>query len=170
MEENGHMKLDPAEIRTLVHAATKQTGTPVHDPDLEQDIALHALEAFERLDHVRHPRALLMKIVRDTVRDYWRRRRSLENLEKIDQRFLAQIPAFEFELDCRRQMELLARALDRLAESKRAVIDLFYVEGYSIPQIAEIQKRSISAVKMDLVRTRRFLAEIVRTLANKKSR
>src|SRR5437899_3254306 len=164
------MKLDPAEIRTMVHAATKHTGTPVHDPDLEQDIALHALEAFERLDHVRHPRALLMKIVRDTVRDYWRRRRSLEDLEKIDQRFLAQIPAFEFELDCRRQMELLERALDSLTESKRAVIDLFYLHDHSIPQIAEKQNRSISAVKMDLVRPRRFLAQMVRALAKKKSR
>ena len=164
------MNLDPVEIRILVRAVTKHTGTPIYDPDLEQEIALHALEAFERLDHVRHPRALLMKIVRDTVRDYWRRRRSWENLEKIDQRFLAQPPAFEFELDCRRQMELLGRALDRLAESKRAMIDLFYVEDYSIPQIAELQKRSISAVKMDLVRTRRSLAEIVCTLAKKKSR
>ena len=164
------MKLDPVEIRTLVHAVTKHTGTPLHDQDLEQDIALHALEAFERLDHVRHPRALLMKIVRDTVRDHWRRRRSSQDLEKIDERFLAQTPAFEFDLDCRRQMELLERALDCLTESRRALIDLFYVEDYSIPQIAKMQKRSISAVKMDLVRSRQFLARIVRALANKKSR
>ena len=164
------MNLDPVEIRTLVRAATKHTGTPIYDPDLEQDVALHALEAFERLNHVRHPRALLMKIVRDTVRDYWRRRRSSEDLDKIDQRFVAQVPAFEFDLDCRRQMELLERALDSLTESKRAVIDLFYLHDYSIPQIAEMQNRSISAVKMDLVRSRRFLAQIVRALAKKKSR
>ncbi|PYR87026.1 MAG: hypothetical protein DMG18_00975 [Acidobacteria bacterium] len=164
------MNLDPVEIRILVRAVTKHTGTPIYDPDLEQDIALHALEAFERLDHVRHPRALLMKIVRDTVRDYWRRRRLSEDLDKIDQRFVAQVPAFEFDLDCRRQMELLERALDSLTESKRAVIDLFYLHDHSIPQIAEKQNRSISAVKMDLVRSRRFLAQIVRALAKKKSR
>src|SRR5216117_3406997 len=163
------MNFDLADIRTLIRVATRRTGTPLHDEDLEQDVALHALEAFHRLDAVVHPRALLMKIVRDAVRDYWRRRRLWEDLDKIDQRFVAQAPAFEFDLDCRRQMELLERALDSLTESKRAVIDLFYLHDYSIPQIAEMQNRSISAVKMDLVRSRRFLAQIVRALAKKKS-
>src|SRR5207302_1463174 len=107
---------------------------------------------------------------RDAVHDYWRRRRSSEDLEKIDPKFVAQSPAFEFEIDCRREIESLRRALDCLPESKRAVIDLFYVHDYSIPEIAEIQGRSISAVKMDLVRSRRFLAQIVRGRANKKSR
>src|SRR5437667_10128139 len=148
------MNLDPVEIRILVRAVTKHTGTPIYDPDLEQDVALHALEAFERLNHVRHPRALLMKIVRDTVRDYWRRRRSSEDLDKIDQRFVAQVPAFEFDLDCRRQMELLERALDALTESKRAVIDLFYLHDCSIPQIVEIQNRAIADLHIDLVRPR----------------
>src|SRR2546427_4623594 len=64
-------------------------------------------------------------------------------------------------------MELLERALDSLTESKRAVIDLFYLHDYSIPQIAEMQNRSISAVKMDLVRSRRFLAQIVRAREKK---
>ena len=164
------MNLNPVEIRTLVHVASRHTGTPIHDQDLEQDIAVRALEAFERLDHVTHPRALLMKIVRDAVRDYWRRRRLPEDLEKIDQRFVAQVPAFEFDLDCQKQLELLRRALDCLTASKRTVIDLFYLHDYSIPQIAEIQNRLVSAVKMDLFRSRRFLAQIVRSLANKKSR
>jgi RNA polymerase sigma factor (sigma-70 family) len=164
------MNLNPVEIRTLIHVATKRTGTPVHDEDLEQDIALRALEAVQRLERVTHPRALLMKIVRDKVRDHWRRRRLSEDLEGIDQRFVAQIPEFECDLDCRRRIELLRRALDRLSPSKRAVLELFYVRDHSIPQIAEMQNRSVSAIKMDLARSRRLLAQIVRALANKKSR
>ena len=78
------MIFTPSEIRTLIHVATKRTGTPVRDEDLEQEVALHALEAFRRLNEVTHPRALLVKIVRDTVRDHWRRRRSSEELEGID--------------------------------------------------------------------------------------
>ena len=91
------MNLNPVEIRALVHIATKCTGTPIHDEDLEQDIALHALEALQRLPKVTHPRALLMKIVRDAVRDYWRRRRSSEDLEGLEERFIAQMPQFEFD-------------------------------------------------------------------------
>jgi RNA polymerase sigma-70 factor (ECF subfamily) len=164
------MNLNPVEIRTLIHLATRRTGSPLHDEDLEQDVALHALEALQRLEHVTHPRALLMKIVRDRVRDYWRRRRPLENVDAIDERFVAHRPEFETDLDCRRRLELLRRALDRLSESKRLVLDLFYLRDHSIQEIAEIQNRSISAVKMDLARSRRSLAQIVRSLANKKSR
>jgi RNA polymerase sigma factor (sigma-70 family) len=164
------MNLNPVEIRTLVHVVTKHTGTPVHDEDLEQDIAVRALEALQRLGHVTHPRALLRKIVRDAVRDHWRRRRLSEDLDTVDQRFLSHQPEFESDLDWRRRVELLQRALSKLPEPKRAVLDLFYVRDYSIPQIAQIQNRSISAVKMDLARSRRRLAGIVRTLATKKSR
>jgi RNA polymerase sigma factor (sigma-70 family) len=164
------MNLNPVEIRTLVHVATKQTGSPVHDEDLEQDIAVRALEALQRLQHVTHPRALLMKIVRDAVRDRWRRRRLSEDLDAIDQRILSHQPQFESDLDWRRQIELLRCALNKLSETKRELLDLFYERDYSIPQIAKIQNRSISAVKMDLARSRRCLAGIVRTLATKKSR
>jgi RNA polymerase sigma factor (sigma-70 family) len=164
------MNLNPAEIRALIRAATRHTGTPVHDEDLEQEIALRALEAVQRLERVTHPRALLMKIVRDKVRDRWRRRRPSENLDGIDQRFVAQVPEFESDLDYRRKIELLRCALDRLPSSKRAVIELFYVGDHSIQQIAEMQNRSASAIKMDLARSRRLLAQIVGALATKKSR
>ena len=63
------MILSCSEIRTMVHHVTKRTGTPVHDEDLEQEIALSAVVAFQRLDRVAHPRALLMKIVYDAARD-----------------------------------------------------------------------------------------------------
>jgi RNA polymerase sigma-70 factor (ECF subfamily) len=164
------MIFDPAEIRRLIHVTTKRTGTPVHDEDLEQDIALQALEAFRRLDEITHPRALLMKIVQDTVRDYWRRRRSSEDLSNIDERFISHMPAFESTMDQERRLELLRRALHRLPESKRTLLELFYINERSIAEIAALQGRSISAVKMELARSRRLLAEIVRRLADKKPR
>ncbi len=164
------MILNVAEIRALVHLVTKRTGLPVHDEDLEQEVALHAVEAFRRIERVAHPRALLAKIVVDTVGDYWRRRRPREDIQAIDERLLSHVPTFETDLDARRQIDLLRRALDRLPESKRAVIDLFYTQGHSIPEIALLRRMSVSAVKMELSRSRRALARIVRFLANKKSR
>ena len=164
------MNFNLGEIRILIHVETQRTGSPVHDEDLEQDIAVHALEALRRLERVTHPRALLMKIVRDAVRDRWRRRRSPEDLESIDQRFISHQPQFEFDIDSHREVELLRRSLSHLSEPKRLVLDFFYMRDYSIPQIAKIQNRSVSAVKMDLARSRRCLAGIMRGLANKKSR
>jgi RNA polymerase sigma factor (sigma-70 family) len=164
------MIFDPAEIRTMIHAATKKTGTPLHDEDLEQDIALQAIEAFRRLDEITHPHALLMKIVTDTVRDYWRRRRSSEDLANIDERFISHMPAFESTLDQERRLQLLRRGLHGLPAAKRTLLELFYINERSIPEIAALQGRSVSAVKMELARSRRLLAGIVRRLADKKAR
>jgi len=161
------MNINPSEIRAMVHIATKRTGTPVHDEDLEQEVALHAWEAFRRIGQVTHPRAFLMKIVYDTVRDHWRQRRSTEDIESIDERLISRAPDFETDLDSRRQIELLHRALELLPPSKRTLLDLFYTHDHSISQIAYLQGKSISAVKMELLRSRRSLARIVGSLTNK---
>src|SRR6266850_4472590 len=136
------MEIKPSDIRAMVHIATKRTGTPVHDEDLEQDIALHALEAFRRIDRVTHPRALLMKIVDDAVSEHWRHRRSSEDLDSIAERFVSQAPTFEYDLDLRRRIELLRHGLDLLPDSQRDLLELFYIQHYSISQIAHIQGKS----------------------------
>jgi RNA polymerase sigma-70 factor (ECF subfamily) len=164
------MQINPADIRTFIHIVTRKTGTPVHDEDLEQDVALRAVEAFSRIDSVTHPKALLMKIVHDTVQDHWRRRRPSDPLGDVDERFTAHRPEFESEVDRRRRIELLRRGVEQLPAPKRTVIELFYIQDRSIREIAAMQRRSISAVKMDLARSRRSLQRIVRSIANKKSR
>ena len=163
------MIFNPSEIRTLIHVATKRTGTPVHDEDLEQEVALRALEAFRRLNKVTHPRALLMKIVCDTVRDHWRRKRSSEELAGIDEKFIAHVPAFESNLDQQRRVELLRRALTRLPPAKRRLLELFYINDQSIPQIAALQDRSVSAVKMELARSRQSLSRIIHSMLNQRN-
>jgi len=160
------MIFNPTDIRTLIHAATKRTGTPVHDEDLEQDIAMRAWEAFRRQNEVTYPRALLMKIVYDSVRDYWRRKRPIENLAAIDERLLSHIPAFELNLDREKRLVQLRRALERLPREKRSLLELFYVSDHSIREIAAIQGRSVSAVKMDLARSRRMLKRIFNAMMN----
>jgi RNA polymerase sigma-70 factor (ECF subfamily) len=162
------MKINPAEIRTLIHIVTRRTGPPLHDEDLEQDVAVRALEAIHRLKQIAYPKALLMKIVRDTVRDHWRRRRSSEELAGIEERYISHVPAFESNLDHERRLELLRCALDRLPAAKRKLLELFYISDHSIAEIAVLQDRSISAVKMELVRSRQSLARIFRQLADKK--
>lgn len=157
-------------IRSVVHFATRRTGSPVHDEDLEQDVALHAVEAFRRIGHVTHPLALLRKIAHDTVRDHWRRRHPSEDLAMVDERFISQRPDFENDLDFRRQIERLHRAMNFLSPGKRAVLDLFYIQDLSIPEIAQLQGKSVSAVKMGLLRARHSLARMVHAPAMKKSR
>jgi RNA polymerase sigma-70 factor (ECF subfamily) len=163
------MQINPADIRLMVRVATQRTGTPLHDEDLEQDAMVKALEALRRRRDIRHPRAFLMKVVNDAVSDYWRRRRTMESLDLADDRFVS-LPEFEDRIDRIRREELLQRALRRLDPGKRAILDSHYSDGCTIAEIACRLNRSQSAVKMELMRTRRILAGIVRTLAAKKSR
>jgi RNA polymerase sigma factor (sigma-70 family) len=162
------MKIDPCEIRSLVRRATKRTGLPFNDEDLEQDATLKAVEAFRRQFHVRYPRAFLRKIVGDTVRDHWRRRRPAENLNAIGENRVAESPRFEECLDAKRRLELLRRGLAELDRAKRSTLDLYYLEERTVAEIARLQNKSVSAVKMELLRARRLLADIVRKLGEKK--
>jgi RNA polymerase sigma factor (sigma-70 family) len=146
----------------MVRLATQSTGSPVHDEDLEQEAALKALEAFQKNRAVIHPRAFLMKIVRDTVRDHWRRRRPCQDLSSISSMLLAQSPALEDALDNARRGESLRQALELLCPQKRLLLQLFYEDDHSVSEIAQFQGRSVSAVKMDLLRARRELAGILR--------
>src|SRR5262245_10215049 len=162
------MNFDPIEIRLLIRMATMRTGLPLHDEDLAQDVTLRAVAAFRKQLEVRYPRALLRKIVGDTVRDHWRRRRPEEDLNAVDERDLAELPCLEEKLDRQRRVDLLHRGLARLDAAKRTTLDLFYLEERPVAEIARLQKRSISAVKMELMRARRLLAEIVQQLAGTK--
>jgi RNA polymerase sigma factor (sigma-70 family) len=150
------MNIDPIEIRMLIRIATQRTGRPLHDEDLEQDATLKAMEAFRKQFEVRHPHAFLRKIVCDTVRDHWRRRRQSEDLNTIDEKQLAECPSFEEKLDLQRRVTLLRLGLDRLDAGKRTTLDLFYIE-----------ECPVSEVKMELLRARRLLAKIVKGLGER---
>ena len=91
------------------------------------------------------------------------------DISTIDESRFAELPNFESDLDRRRQTDLLRKALTQMESSKRATLDLFYSNDCSIAEISRIQGKSESAIKTELMRTRRVLAKIVRDLANKRS-
>src|SRR5688500_6038882 len=130
------MNIDPSEIRLLVRHATRRTGTPFHDEDLEQDATVKAMEAFRRQIEVRHPRAFLRKIVIDAVRDYWRKRRTTEGLDAVDDARFAHTPCLEDELDRRRREALLRQAMRKLDPQKQKILELHYDQECSVAHIA----------------------------------
>jgi RNA polymerase sigma factor (sigma-70 family) len=165
------MIVDLLEVRSIVRSETKRTGVPVRDEDLEQDASLKAVEAFRRECEVRYPRAFLRKVVGDAVRDHWRRRReAAERLDAVDEARVAVSPRFEEKLDRRRRVDLLRRGLAELDAVKRATMEAYYVEEWSVAEIAQRQGKSVSAVKMELLRTRKQLVEIVRGLEEEERR
>ena len=137
------------------------------DPDLEQEAFLGVLRAFRRPGSVRHPRALIRKIARDTVIDHWRlqQRHRWDSIESVPDRFITGGSTQEAELERDRTIEMLRGAILRLGCDIRGPVYLFYLEGYSIKTIARIYGKSTSAVKMALHRGRRRVAEIIHATA-----
>ena len=161
------MDIDLSEIHLLVRIATRRTGRALHDEDLNQDATLKAVEAFRRQFEVKHPRAFLRKVVSDAVSDHWRRRRPAEDLSGIDEWRFAESPCFEERLDAQRRLDLLHRALSQLDDGKRTMLDLFYMQEYTVAEIALLRNKTVSAVKMELLRARRTLTKLVSELADR---
>jgi len=155
------MIVNPTEVRQLIRFATMRTGNAICDEDLTQEACMRALDAFRRAGHVQYPRAFLIKVVGDTVRDHWRRRRPAENIDSVQERFVCFTPDFENEIDRDRQTELLHAAMALLDPPKRRVLELFYMQDLSVTEIAAKQQRTRSAVKMDLLRARQKLAQLM---------
>lgn len=175
MAEKGHKKMFSAgDVRELVRQALARTGDPIFDEDLLQEAHLRALDAFQRAGHVEFPRAFLTKVVCDTVCDHWRRAHLVQarsaDLDGIDPRFIRVQPCFEDDLDRKRRAKVLREAVARLTPSQQRLLNLHYDEGLTLVQISRRHRMSISAVKMQLLRTRRRLVQIVRTISLKKSR
>jgi RNA polymerase sigma-70 factor (ECF subfamily) len=126
------------------------------DPDLEQEAFLRTLKAFRREDAVRHPRALMWKIVKDTVADHWRvrLRDRWEAFDQSPEEAFGTRLDLDSELDHQRRLEDLRNAVLKLGCDIRGPVYLFYLEGYSIKSIARIYGKSLSAVKMALHRGR----------------
>lgn len=157
------MEFSAADVKIMLRGVAGQ-----NDEDLEQEATLRAMQAFRgAAGAVRHPKAFLRKIVHDTVVDHWRRRRTYEDLDTVDEARLAQPCTAEIDMDRRRQREALHQAITTLDANKRATVNLFYSDDLSILEIARIQKKSQSAVKMELLRARRELFRIIVSLLNK---
>ncbi len=60
--------------------------------------------------------------------------------------------------------QALYNALDRLSEKERTSILLFYLQGYSIKEIAEIIESSPEAVKQQLSRGRNHLRDLLENI------
>jgi len=116
------MEFSAADVKVMLRGVAGR-----NDEDLEQEATLRAMQAFRgTAGAVRYPKAFLRKIVHDTVIDHWRRRRTYEDLDTVDEARLSQPCTAEVDLDRRRQREALRQAMTALDASKRATVNLFY--------------------------------------------
>jgi RNA polymerase sigma factor (sigma-70 family) len=154
---------DRSRIRALIRVATMHTGCPVTDEDLEQEATLQIWRAIQRSPRIDYPNAFVTKIVRDTVKGYWRTRRRFDRLKPIAETALSYRQPFEDHLDQARKFKRLDHCLKRLPFKTRSVVELFYLGECSVNDLAVSLRVSRSAIKMTLLRGRRELRRMMTT-------
>lgn len=123
--------------------------------DVMQDAILKAYCNLEQLKDRNKFRPWILSIVHNTAIEYIRKRKDIVDFEEQEQ-----IPSPESAVDIATRLTVW-EAVQKLKLPYRTVIILFYYEDYSIRQIAEITKSSVLAVKQQLSRGRKMLAQLL---------
>jgi RNA polymerase sigma factor (sigma-70 family) len=159
------LTLDSA--RSLVRYMTLRTGSAVFDEDLVQEALLRGLYAFRRTSGIQYPRAFFAKIVNDVVSNYWRRRPLTVSLQAVSDSDLGYALDLEGNLDRDRRYTRLHRALKQLPPRQRELIVLHYFEDLSLTKMSSVLGKSRSALKMDLLRTRGKIRQVMTAQQNR---
>ena len=148
-------------LRLIRQMVTRANGRV--DQDLEQEVFLRVLEVFRDRTDIRHPRALMYKIVHDRVVDEWRARSRAQSCGPMGPEELPSSSTGDIEegIDEGRRLGRLREAILELGCDIRGPVYLFYVESYSIRTLGRIFGKSPSAIKMALHRGRHRLDTIL---------
>src|SRR5690606_28842312 len=156
--------------RFIYHLCLKLTRNKDEAEDLMQDVWLKVVRNEKSLESVDHVKAWLTTICMNTFRDRYRKtvRRSqhvMEQPETLDVPILDLVPCAEPTADDLLERDdirhIVQSKLDELDGIYRKTVLYFYVNQYSLNEIAELMKVSIGTVKSRLFRAKQRLKEMV---------
>jgi RNA polymerase sigma-70 factor (ECF subfamily) len=130
----------------LYRAAVAVTGNKAEAEDIVQDVFLKLIEKQPRFESPEHETAWLLRVTinlcKNRIRSYWWRK--TETL--LD----------TYPTPNSRETDLM-QTVQALPQKYRVVIHLFYYEGYSTQEIAQITEQKESTIRQQLTRARRML-------------
>jgi len=115
--------------------------------DAIQEAIVKAFSNLHSLKHEKYAKTWLMKILMNECYAIMRKEKRLVSLESI-----AEEAAYE-----REDYTDLYAAVSELPEEMRTVIALYYAEGFSVREIAEVEETTESAIKNRLFKARNKL-------------
>jgi len=125
--------------------------------DLVQDVLLSAYQHFDKIRDKNQFKNYLIRAAKNRSISHWRKKKHQpELLEKHNDRLVSKQVSPEILLD----IELLYKTIDKLPEKQREALILFEISGFSMKEIAEIQKSSEGAIKTKISRARKRLKKL----------
>ncbi len=141
----------------MYHISLSVVGNPSDAEDMVQDAMVTYLAEAPEFPDEAHEKQWLVKVVRNNSLMLLRKQKNRERILSEQAKVSVGRDADYGIMD----------ALRTLPEKYRVILTLFYVEEYSIAEIAEVLKSSVSAVKMRLSRGRKLLSERYQGCAQK---
>lgn len=141
----------------LVRYAYSYVGNAAAAEDIMEDAFATYLVKKVEFQSKDQLRCWLYKTVRSRSVDYLRRHKREISLE--DMQTIAHTPCPSEDLITRERNALLYRSLQGLRQPYRAVLQLHYIDGFSIPQICTILGKSTKQVYNLLSRAKAALKE-----------
>ena len=120
--------------------------------DIVQDTLIQYIRKAPAFENANHEKAWLLTVAANLSKN----KIDYNNVRKADE--LSE----ELVADNKEDLAFVWDAVKQLPEKYREVIHLFYQEGYSTKDIAEILKRNESTVRSDLNRGRQQLKNILK--------
>ncbi len=134
----------------------------VRDVEVAEDLAADTFtKAWKHINtyDFKHPRGWLYAIARNTLTDYWRKKKPLPLDVEIE--IPDESPSHGEVMDKKLERVAVARAVSKLPTDMKSVVNLRFMQGYSVRQTAEaldlneanirvIQYRALKKMKKDL--------------------
>ena len=123
--------------------------------DLIAESVLKALENFHKVKDKKAFLSFMFSIAKNIVNNKYRR---LKFKGTYNEKYAVTIPDEGMDVETKHDIEILYKMLNELPEKQKEAIILFEISGFSIKEVADIQKAKESAVKQRLKRGRENLA------------
>lgn len=133
---------------TILRIAVQNTKNYHDAEDVVQEVFIRLMNNYDGFESGEHKKAWLIRVTINLCRDINRSRR-FKGLEPLED-----YPCFYG--DELKNCEII-EMIRNLPENRRNAVYLFYFEGYSINEIAEITGRNAKSVGSDLNRARKQL-------------
>lgn len=138
---------------TVFRLAFSWLKSPADADDVTQNVLLSLYRTDYQFESDEHVRSWLMKVTVNECRKVWRRPfRRHENIDDYAETLAFENPSYRD----------LFEAIMQLDRDKRTVIVLYYIEGYSIKEIAEILNVPAATIGTRLARARAKLAQYLK--------
>lgn len=128
--------------------------------DVVSDIFRKSFEYYGSLKEHSNGKAWLMTIARNTIVDFYRRKKDTLGGEAI--KWLVQPDISAAQLEAEEDLDCLKKALDYLPDEDREYIRLKYFAGLKYREIGELAEKSEEAVKTRVFRLLKKIGVLVR--------